>query len=325
MFKAGTKIPHPYNDIRKIVTVFQNPPPFKALHPRYWPVWLGIAILRIMVFLPFRIQFATGASLGRLLYRYGRRRRHIASVNLALCFPDLSDAEREKILVQHFESLGIALFEAGLAWWASNKRLEKLVSGISGLEHVRAALASGRGVIMLTAHFTCLEIGGRLFGIYLPFQALYRTHENPALQYLIQKYRNMHLGKAIPRENIRAMLKTLKDGKAVWYLQDQNFGHKNKVFVPFFGVEAATTPATSRMARFSNAVVIPCFARRNEDYSGYQLTILPPLDDFPGEDDVQDTARIARIIEQEVRKSPAQYLWSHRRFKDRPEGQDSFY
>lgn len=325
MFDAGTKIPHPDNDIRIIVTFFQSLPPLKSVHPRYWPTWLGIAILRLLVFLPFRVQFKIGAALGRLLYRFAHRRRHIASVNLALCFPALSEPEREKLLIQHFESLGIAVFEVGLAWWASRNRLEKMVSSITGLEHVRSALASGQGVIMLTAHFTCLEIAGRIFGVYLQFHALYRTHENPVLEYLIQRYRNMHLEKAIPRENIRAMLKTLQSGKAVWYLQDQNYGHKNKVFVPFFGVEAATTPATSRMARFSNAVVIPCFGRRKEDYSGYEMTILPPLQDFPGEDDLEDTKRLAGIVERQVRKAPAQYLWSHRRFKDRPEGQDSFY
>lgn len=294
------------------------------LNPLLWPTWLGIGCLWIVAKLPFRLQIFIAGLLGRLFLAVSKRRRHIAEVNLALCFPELNKHAQKQLLRKHAISMGMSIIEVALGWWASEKRLHKLVS-IDGLEYLQDALSKNHGVILLSAHFTCLEVGGRLLSLYAPFHVMYRSNENPVIEHFMRKNRESHFEKAIPRDDVRGMLKSLKEGKAVWYAPDQNFGHKNSVFAPFFGVAAATNTATSRLARLSNAVVVPFFPRRKEDGSGYHLTILPPLAEFPGDDVLNDTIRINRLIEEQVRLAPDQYLWMHRRFKDRPEGEAPVY
>jgi KDO2-lipid IV(A) lauroyltransferase len=299
-------------------------PQQSLFHPRFWLTWAGVAILWMLAKLPFPAQLWFGTLLGRLFLAVSKRRRHIASVNLHLCFPELDEAEQEKLLKKHATSIGMSLIEIGMGWWIPEKRLAKL-SEIDGLEHLQKALASGKGVILLSAHFTCLEVGGRLLAQHVPFHVMYRSNENPVVEHFMQRNRQTHFEKAIPRDDVRGMLKSLKEGKAVWYAPDQNFGHKNSIFAPFFGVPAATNTATARLARLSGAVVVPFFPKRKEDGSGYQLTLLPPLEDFPSSDIEQDTIRINQLIEQQVRRAPDQYLWMHRRFKDRPEGLEPVY
>lgn len=220
--------------------------------------------------------------------------------------------------------MGISIMEVVSGWWAPAKRLKKLVT-INGLDYLETALNQGTGVILLSAHFTCLEIGGRLLSLYAPFHVMYRSNENPVVEMFMRKNRELHFEKAIPRDNVREMLNSLKQGKAVWYASDQNFGHKNSVFADFFGVPAATNTATSRLAKLSGASVIPFFPVRRPDGKGYDLNLLPPLDNFPSGDALIDAMRINKLIEDQIRKAPEQYLWMHRRFKDRPGGVDNVY
>jgi len=267
---------------------------------------------------------ASGRLIGRSAFLALRRRRQIAAINLQLCFPEMTAQQRDALLREHFESFGMGLVEVAISWWTPQTRLRSL-GHIEGIEHVRAALQQGNGVILLSAHFTGLEVGGRLLALHLPFHVVYRRNENPLIEAFMRGQRERRFEKAIARDDIRAMLKSLKQNNAVWYASDQNYGHKHSVFAPFFGIPAATNTAISRIAKISRAVVIPFFTERLSDGSGYALRLLPALDEFPSQDTEEDTRRINRLIEDQVRRVPEQYFWMHRRFKDRPPGSPDVY
>jgi KDO2-lipid IV(A) lauroyltransferase len=292
--------------------------------PRHWPFWLSLGLLRLVVLLPWGGMMAIGRSLGRLLWRLIPRRVRIADINLRLCFPKLSADQRSDLVRRHFESLGMGVMDLALAWWASDRRIWSLVE-VHGRGHLEAAFREGRGVILLTAHCTSMEISGRVLKDLAPVLPLYRPHRNPAIEQAMIHNRERHVEQVIPRGDVRLMVKTLKANKGVWFAPDQNFGHKNSLFSPFFGVRAATNTATSRFAAMTGARVVPFVVLRCEDRPGYHLYIEPALAEFPGPDLQQDTDRINAVFEQWIRRAPAQYLWSHRRFKDRPPGESSFY
>ncbi len=292
--------------------------------PRHGITWLAAGLLWCVTRLPYAWQLAIGRGLGHLIRLLARERRHIALTNLSLCFPALSESERQRLLDAHFASLGIALVETALGWWGSERRLRGLVT-VNGLEHLEAALCRGRGAILLSAHFTTLEIGGRLLSLHAPFHVLYRSHKNPVVETLQRAARRRLFEKAIPRDDLRAMLESLKQNRPVWYAPDQDFGSANSVFVPFFGIPAATLTATSRLARVSGAPVVPFFPRRLPGARGYELTLLPALEGFPGEDIERDTRRLMALVEERIRQQPEQYLWVHRRFKTRPPGEPPVY
>lgn len=292
--------------------------------PRFWPVHIGIAFGRLAAQLPFRLQMLLGRVLGSLAFYLMPRRRRIARTNLGLCFPELNKAERRKLLRDHFRSLGIGVIETAMCWWSPSARLQGLAQ-IEGLEHLRAALAAGRGVILLSAHFTTLEIGGRLLSLQTPFHVLYRPHKNAAFERVMQDARARHFEKAISRDDMRGMLKSLKANMPVWYAPDQNYGAEHSIFVSFFGIPASTITATARLARISGAQVVPFFQERLPGDSGYRLMLYPALDNFPTENETADTQRVNDLIETQVRRMPAQYLWAHRRFKTRPPGATPLY
>jgi Kdo2-lipid IVA lauroyltransferase/acyltransferase len=295
------------------------------LSPRYWPTWLLVGLAWLIVRLPLRAALAIGGFLGDQLRKRVSHRRRVAEVNLRLCFPELSAEERERLLRESFRSFGIGIIETGMAWWLPERRIGRLTAGVDGLEYLKNALESGRGVILLTAHFTMSELGARMLNSLVPIHPMYRVHENPVLSRVMLRSFDRHLKSSIERDDVRAMLRCLRNGEAVWYAPDQDYRRNNRVFVPFFGVDAASNPATGRFADMSNALVIPYFPQRLPGSQGYRLTLLPPLEDFPGGDDVEDTARVIRVIEEMVRRRPEQYLWTHRRFRARPDGQPGFY
>lgn len=298
-----------------------NPLPFLA--PRFWPTWLGLGLLRLSVMLPFKWQRQLGRGLGWLTYRLMKKRRHIAETNVRLCFPELSQQQREAIVKKTFDNNGIALFETAMAWWASRQRLKKMCQ-VSGLEHIHKALAEGKGVILLTAHFSTLEIGAAMMALHQPIQVTYKKARNPLFEAVVKHSRERNFINAIDTYDTRKTVNTLKQGLVTWYAMDQDFGAHRSVFVPFMGVETCTLTTPSRFARMTGAVIVPYFPRR-DDNGHYQLTILPALQDFPSDSLEQDAARINALIEEYVRKTPEQYLWVHRRFKTRPAGEASYY
>ena len=303
-------------------------PQFRAyfLHPRFWPLWLGLGLLWLIVQLPYRVLLVLGRGLGALMYRVAGSRRAIAGRNLELCFPQLNEIERERLLKDNFASTGIAFFEMAMSWWWSRARLARLAH-IEGLEHLQQAQEEGQGVILMALHFTTLEIGAALLGQRQTIDGMYREHKNPLFDFVQRRGRERHNrdATAIEREDIRAMLKVLRAGRAIWYAPDQDYGPKQSIFVPLFGISAATVTATTKFARLGKARVVPFTQERLADGRGYRLVIHPPLLDFPGESEEADCLRINQWIEQAVGQCPEQYLWAHRRFKTRPEGAPRLY
>jgi KDO2-lipid IV(A) lauroyltransferase len=283
-------------------------------HPGYWGVWLFLGCLRLVVLLPYGAQLACGRALGALMWHLAGPRRRITKLNLKICFPELSTKERARLARAHFESLGIAFVETAVCWWGEAARLEPLIT-IRGLEHLERALDAGRGALLLSAHFTTLEIGGRLLGLRARFHPMYKRSRNPVIERFQRGRREHHFGKTIAMDDVRNLLKSLKQNVPVWYAPDQGFTGKGYMLVPFFGVPAPTNPATSRIAKLSNAPVLFFATRRLPGTAGYELTIHPPLEGFPTDDVEADALRINALIETEVRRCPEQYLWVHNRFK----------
>jgi KDO2-lipid IV(A) lauroyltransferase len=299
--------------------------PLALIKPRHWLWWLGIVLLWCLTRLPYQTQLTVGRQLGRWIYQLAKRRRHIAQTNLKLCFPDLNATQRQQLLYQHFESLGMGVLEMLSAWWLPDKCFQPLWE-VHGATHLQAALACGKGVILLSAHFHALEVGGRFATLQTAIHAVYRPHEQPVIEYLFKNSREKHAEKAIPRDQVRDMLRSLKQNKTLWLAIDQNYGHKNSVFAPFFNLPAATNTAISRLAQLSGARVIPFFTQRLDHQHGrYQIVFHPPLAAFPSGNDSQDAEQINQLIEEQIRRAPEQYWWVHRRFKDRPAGTPEVY
>ena len=272
--------------------------------------------MRLASFLPAAVRAPLGRGLGRLVARLQPRRRRIARANLDLCYPDLPAAERERLLTRHLESVGLAFLEMSAAWWSGTRR--RVAHTVEGIEHLHAAAAQGRGVILLAGHFTTIEIGGALLAGHVSLEALYRRFDNPLFDEVMRRRRRSIAGGVIARDDIRGMVRALKAGRTVLYMPDQADTSKQAIEARFFGVPAPTTTAPARMARLTGAAVVPFFPRRTDDDRGYVLAIAPALEGFPTGDPQRDAERINAVIEAQVRQAPAQYLWVHRRFKGTP-------
>ena len=285
------------------------------LRPHYWPTWLAIGTLRVLVLLPYPIQVFLGRLLGRFAVSLPLSFVRIARTNIALCLPEQSDAAREWLLKEHFKSLGQGIFETAMAWWASKPRMAKLAQ-LEGREHLQTALERGRGAILLSAHFTTLEIGGRVLCDQLPDRPniMNRPTGNAVLERFLSRNRNHQAKRAIPRDDVRTLISSLKSNEPVWYAPDQAYRKKGAEMVPFFGIPAATNTATSRLARMTGAAVLPYFQERLPD-GKFRMVIHPMLDNFPSDDPVAHAKRFNEYIDAQVRRVPEQYLWIHRRFK----------
>jgi KDO2-lipid IV(A) lauroyltransferase len=296
------------------------------LRPHYWPTWLAIGTLRVLVFLPYRVQMWLGRCLGSIAVRLPLSFVRIARTNIELCLSqELSPTAREALVKEHFKSLGQGIFETAMSWWASDARIAR-VTQLEGREHLQAALARGRGAILLSAHFTTLEIGGRVLCDQLPdgVNIMYRPTGNAVLERFLSRNRNHQAKRAIPRDDVRTLITALKANEPVWYAPDQAYRKKGAEMVPFFGIPAATNTATSRLARMTGAAVLPYFQERLPD-GGYRMVIHPMLENFPSEEPAADAQRFNEYIEAQVRKVPAQYLWIHRRFKGMTSDYPDYY
>lgn len=290
--------------------------------PRLYPSWIGVGLFWLVGQLPWNFLLATGRGLGHLAWRLAKRRSHIARTNIRLCFPELTPEEQENLARRSVISTGEAILE--MAGSFSNHRIDldkRLV--IKGMDHIEQARADGKGVLLLGMHFNSIDVGSRLLGYLMDFYAVYRPNDNRVIDRLINQGRGNYLKGNVPRSDIRQMIRLLRNGEVLWYAPDQDYGIAHAVFVPFFGIPAATITATSRIARMGKARVIPT-AHYRLPGGRYQIEFGPPLENFPSGDDEADTARINQTIEHYVRKHPEQYLWVHKRFKHQPDGK-SFY
>lgn len=300
-----------------------SPFSWKFLLPRFWPTWILLGFFWCIAQLPVTWNQLIGRAIGRALFRLGKSRRMIAETNVRLCFPELSKTEQDVIIKESIISCGLSMSETAIALWGNLDKMRGRYS-ISGLEHVEKAKAEGKGILFCGSHLTTIDISGRMFSYHAEADVLYRPDPNPLIAYFIAKARNRVNANAIHRNDTKQLIKNLRNGHIVWYAPDQNYNIKHSIFAPFFGIQAATIVATSRIAKLSGCAVIPFFCYR-EERGRYRIEILPALENFPTNDDLADATRINQVIEAAIRKAPGQYLWVHRRFKSRPAGEPSFY
>jgi len=296
---------------------------FKQLHPKFWAGWVIIGLAWCITRLPISSQFWLGKQLGKLVYRIGGRRLDITRTNIALCFPELSDAKQEKLIKEIFISTGISATETALAWFQPAGSYSKHMK-IKGLELLEEAQKKGKGVLLVGAHFATLDIAGALLGSVSELDVIYRKNKNPQIELLMYKGRKRNYQEVLERKDTRQILRRLKQGATIWYAADQDYGKKHSVFVPFFGVEAASITATTRLATFNDSAVLFFSHYRDPGDQSWNLEI-SNIDAYPGNDVTMDARKINSIIEQKIRKHPEQYLWLHRRFKTRPEGAAGLY
>lgn len=287
--------------------------------PRYWPTWVLLGLMWSAAHLPFPVQMRIGALLGIASYHLARERRHVCEVNLRLCFPELSEVERRELVRKTFISNGIGLIEIAIAWYRDPGKYRNRVA-VSGLENLEAALSRGKGVLLLCAHFTTIEFCAFLFSLYHKMDAMYRPNKNPLFEAAMYNGRVRHYPAVHARDDLRGAIRSLKQGRILWYAPDQDYGARHSVFVPFFGNQAATITATSRFARANDSAVVFFSHYRNADNSGYHLHFSPMLENYPGGDDEADAITINKLVEEAIKKQPDQYLWLHKRFKTQAAG-----
>jgi KDO2-lipid IV(A) lauroyltransferase len=295
------------------------------LAPRHWPAWLGAAAVWLIAHLPQAWLPWLGRRLGALVARVPSARRRIAATNIALCFPGLDATPRAALVDANLRDIGMMMVEFALGWLGSDRRIAALPTTIEGLEHLEAARARGKGVLLVGGHFSHLELCARLVSQRIRIAGMYRRMDSTVFEWVVLRARLRYAAAMFDKDDIRGTVKYLRAGGTLWYAPDQDMRSKDTVFVPFFGVPAATITATHHLARLSGAAVIPFFHRRLPDGSGYELRLAAPLDDFPGADTAADTARVNACIEQMVSEAPEQYLWVHKRFKTRPPGLPPVY
>ncbi len=293
-------------------------------HPRLWGMWASVGLLWLLHWLPFPLQALLGNVVGWLFALFPGRRRRIVATNLRLCFPEATEATRRRWLRQTYQASMRAVLEHGVLWWSSDARLRRLVR----IDNPEAALGDGvRPVIWLAPHFVGLDMGGVRLTMDWKIASMYAPASNPVSDRYMRhgrtRFRDIVL--IARHEGIKATLGAIKSGRPFYYLPDQDHGRLNAVFVPFFGVPAATVSALPRLARLTNAQIVPAITRQLRWGRGYAVRFYPVWEDYPGDDLDTDVARMNAFIEERVREMPAQYLWLHRRFKTRPPGEPGLY
>lgn len=284
----------------------------------------GVFILWLMHFLPFRVIVAIGNGFGFLLYLLARRRRQIATINLRLCFPEIGEAERARLVRDHFMMFGRGIIERTILWWSSAERIRSLIR-VEGIEHFDAI--KDKPSILLTPHFVGMDVGGQWIAQHTDTVCMYANQKSRYLTELLKskraRFRNQRL--FARQEGLRPIIKGMRAGMPFIYPPDQDQGVKDGAFIPFFGVPAATMASVPRIAQMTGAKVVPSITRVLPGGQGYVLTFYPAWENYPSGDDIADARRMNEFIEQRVLEMPEQYFWVHKRFKTRPEGEKSFY
>lgn len=286
---------------------------------------LALFLMWLLHWLPQPALAACGRLFGRLFHRFGRARRHIAQTNLGLCFPHLSAAEKSALAVRHFEAFGRSFLERGLLWWAAPERIRRCVR-VEGLE--RLAALGERPAILLVPHFVGLDMGWTRLTLEMDMVSIYANQNNLLFNAALYRGRLRFGGSELlsRQEGTRRAIRAMKAGKPFYYLPDMDYGRRDTIFVPFFGVPAATITGLSRLARMTGAAVLPVITRMTDEKDcGYVVEIGAPWADYPGESIEADTRRMNAFIEAEILKMPEQYFWLHRRFKTRPPGEKRLY
>ena len=301
------------------------PPPW---HPKLWPSWFILGVLRLAVRLPLSAQAALGRAGGRLAWRFAKGRRAIAQRNVELCFPELDKHSQQQLVKENFVQLGMGAMESAWSWLGAKHLATDYLNRftVEGYENYTRARAQNRGVIVLGVHLMSLDvIGPALLAEQMQLNVIYRYNKNPVIEKAIKEGRERFYPKVIEREDTRAIITALKSGEAIWYAADQDYGKRHSLFPTFFGVSAATITATMRLAKLCDSPVLLLSHYRAKDGQSWRIHLSPVLQDFPSADPLADTQRVNDLLEAAIRVAPEQYLWPHRRFKTRPAGEQSLY
>ncbi len=303
-----------------------TPPHFKLsfLHPRYWHTWLGVICMFLLSLLPYRLQRFLGKKLGRLIMHFFTSRKRIAERNISLCFPHLSHAARKQLLKENSENMGMAFFETCMAWFWPAWRIKRHIK-YKGFEQIAHYKAEQQGILLIAVHSFNLELGARAFGLHTPGYGVYRPNKNPVFDWIQYRGRTRE-NKLIDRLDVKKMIKSLRKGELLWYAPDHDYGRHRYVWAPFFAVEkACTTTGTHLLASASKALVISFTITRDREGTGYTLRFDPLTPNFPYDNEQAAAEFTNKLVERSISRAPEQYMWLHRRFKSRPEGEPSLY
>lgn len=291
--------------------------------PRYWRTWIGVAILAALAPLPLVLTRAAGAGAGLLMFVLNRKRRRVARTNLDLCFPNLSEAKRARVLRRHFIVYGQSLTDIAHLVWSRRRRLERMMRW-HGLKAYRTLVANHRRMILLAPHFVAVNFAGVLLSRECPVAYGFKPPRNEVLDWLLHRARTRFGAAALARgQGLRPVVRAIEAGYAFHFSPDEDLGPRHSVFAPFFGINTATLPTLGRLAALCDAAVVPCLAALTPH--GYELILQPPLENFPTGDTVADAAQMNRVIEDSARRMPEQYMWTLKLFKTRPPGELSPY
>lgn len=297
----------------------------KLLAPRYWPTLLLILVMYLLSWLPYAVQRRLGQGVGRLAIGLMKKRRFTIRRNLELCFPAMTEQEREQILKANIDNTGLALFETGMAWFWPDARVKRHVR-IEGLEHIEQLEREGKGALFIAVHSLNLELAARAFGIHKSGTGIYRPNNNPCFDFVQYRGRARSNRTLIDRKDVKGMLKALSSGQRVWYAPDHDYGRRRSTFAPLFAVDkACTTTGTSLLVDNSGCEVMTFRMVRESDSGNYLITISPLQREFPRNEPEKAAIVINEAVEQAILAAPCQYMWLHRRFKTRPEGEPSLY
>jgi KDO2-lipid IV(A) lauroyltransferase len=284
----------------------------------------GLFVLWVLHFLPLPLLAPIGSAVGMAAYALIGKRRRIARTNLRLCFPTMPPAARERLLRRHFRTFGRALLASGIAWWGSPARLRRTVE-LEDTHHMN--VLAGQPVIALAPHFVGIELEGLRVSLDYPGAAVYVRQKDPLVDAFLKRKRERFAGTRmfLRSAGIKPIVRALRDGHSVQLSPDMDLGPRDSLFVPFFGVPAATVPALSRIASLTGARIVPLIVRERPGARGYSARFYPAWEDFPTGDVEADTQRMNAFIEARIREMPEQYLWTHKRFKTRPPGERGLY
>ena len=280
--------------------------------------------------MPYPLQYWLGHRLGDLLVLFRPKRVRVAERNIEACFPQITPSERKKLLHKNMQALGLGFFETLICRFGSLKLLRDRfeIVGQENLDQYK-----DQGVILLVFHFSNIELCAAALFSRLPLLVVYRPHDNPVIEYTQRRRWSPHSGSVrsedrnshlFDRADVRGMIRALQQNKNIWIAADQDLGRKRSVFSTFFNIHTATPMAPAKLASSGNAKVLPVVFTR-PDSGTYRIEIMPALENYPLGDDQADADRFNKVVEQAVLKEPESYLWAHRRFKTRPEGEPPFY
>jgi KDO2-lipid IV(A) lauroyltransferase len=287
-------------------------------------VRLGVFLLWLLHFLPLRVLGWVGNGLGMLLYALAKERRFVARTNLRLCFPEMGERERERLVRRNFRAFARSILERSILWWSSPARLDRLIR-VAGIEHLQQS--EGKPTILLTAHFVALDVGGSWLARHTNVVTVYSLQKNPYMEKLLLGKRKRFGNPLLysRQDGLRPVIKAVREGHPFFYFTDQDQTVKDGIFASFFGVQAATLTTLPRIAEMTKARIVPCITRVLPDYQGYEVCFYPAWENYPSGDVLADTLRMNHFIEQRVLEMPEQYFWLHKRFKTRPEGEPPLY